>query len=103
MMFTIVTAFHHICIIIICLDASLSRLLTIEIDVFFLFFPQWSFLMKAITENQLHNLLINSRHFFQEILLTQFHIMRNHRRPSDKIWAQDGRSFPQTVVINMPS
>ena len=46
--------------------------------------------MKAITENQLH-----------EILFTQVHIMRNynHRRSSDKIWAQEGRLFRQKVVI----
>ena len=36
----------------------------------------------------------------QEILFTQFHIMRNnHRRSSDKIWAQEGRLFSQKVVI----
>ena len=31
---------------------------------------------------------------------TQFHIMRtyNHRRSSDKIWAQEGRLFRQNVV-----
>ena len=46
--------------------ASLSRLFTIKIDVFSLFtsFNSHSdlFSMKAITENQLHNFLINSRH-----------------------------------------
>ena len=37
----------------------------------------------------------------QEILFIQFHIMRNynHRRSSDKIWAQEGRLFHQKVVI----
>ena len=37
----------------------------------------------------------------QEILFTQFHIMRNynHRRSSDKIWAQEGRLFRWKVVI----
>ena len=37
----------------------------------------------------------------QEILFTQFHIMRNynHRRYSDKIWSQEGKFFRQKVVI----
>ena len=37
----------------------------------------------------------------QEILFTQFHIMKNynHHRYSDKIWAQEGRLFRQKVVI----
>ena len=37
----------------------------------------------------------------QEILFTQFHIVRNynHGRSSDKIWAQEGRLFRQKVVI----
>ena len=37
----------------------------------------------------------------QEILFTQFPIMRNynHRRSSDKIWAQEERLFRQKVVI----
>ena len=46
--------------------ASLSRLFTIKIDVFALFtsFNSHSvpFSMKAITENKLHNFLINSGH-----------------------------------------
>ena len=33
--------------------------------------------------------------------ITQLHITRdyNHRRPSDRIWAQDGRLFRQNIVI----
>ena len=45
--------------------ASLSRLFTIKINVFALFtsFNSYSgFSMKGITENQLHDFLINSRH-----------------------------------------
>ena len=46
--------------------ASLSLLFTIKIDVFRLFTgfnsKQWSFSIKAITENQLHDFSINSRH-----------------------------------------
>ena len=44
----------------------------------------------------IHDFLINSRHS-EEILFTQFHIMKNynHRRSSDKIWAQEGRLFHQ--------
>ena len=44
--------------------ASLSRLFTIKIDVFALFttFNSHSGAIKAITENQLHDFLINSRH-----------------------------------------
>ena len=47
--------------------ASSSRLFTIKIDVFFFhfykfYFPQWSFSMKTITENRLHDYLIDSRH-----------------------------------------
>ena len=44
--------------------ASLSRLLTIKIDVFFTRFNSHSgvFSMKPIAENQLYNFLINSRH-----------------------------------------
>ena len=54
------------------------------------YFPQWSFSMKAITENQL-----------QEILFTQFHIIRNYNQgiSSDKIWAQEGKCFLQKVFL----
>ena len=39
--------------------------------------------------------------FLQEILFTQLHITRdyNHRKSSDKIWAQEGRLFRQKHVI----
>ena len=48
-------------------SASLSLLFTIKIDVFpslnkKFSFPQWSFSVKAITENQLHDFLIDSKH-----------------------------------------
>ena len=57
--------------------------------------------MKAITENQLHDFLINSRHSCKKKLLAQLHIMRdyNNRRSSDKIWAQERRLFRQNNVI----
>ena len=41
--------------------ASLSRLFTIKIDIFALFTSLWSFSMKAITENQLHDFLIKGQ------------------------------------------
>ena len=53
------------CSIIILTLASLSRLFTMKIDVFALLqvlIPTVVFSMKAITENQLHDFLINSRH-----------------------------------------
>ena len=52
--------------------ASLSLLFTIKIDVFpFLqvLIPTVVFSMKAITENQLHDFLINSRHSCKEYCL----------------------------------
>ena len=52
--------------------ASPSRLFTIKI-VFPLFLqvliPQWSFSVKAITANQLHDFLINSRHSYKKYCL----------------------------------
>ena len=60
------------------------------------------FSMEAITENQLHNFLIDSRHSYKKILFTQLHnIMRdyNHHRSFDKISAQDGRLYRQKIVI----
>ena len=38
---------------------------------------------------------------FMQLEIGLFHIMRNynHRRSSDKIWAQEGRLFRQKVVI----
>ena len=59
---------------------------------------EWSFSMKAITENQLHDFLINSKHSCEKYCL---HIRRNynHRRSSDKIWAQEGRLFRQKVIF----
>ena len=57
--------------------------------------------MKVITENQLHDFLINSRHSCKKYCLHNSTIMRNynHRTSSDKIWAQEGRLFRQKVVI----
>ena len=52
--------------------ASLSRLFTIKIDVLALFtsFNSHSGLFPAITENQLHDFLINSRHSSRNIVYT---------------------------------
>ena len=60
--------------------------------------PTVVFSIKAITENQLHDF---QQTFLQEILFTQFHIVRNnnHRRSSNKIWAQEGILFSHKVVI----
>ena len=57
--------------------------------------------MKGITENQLHDFLINSKHILQEMLFAQFHIMRNYNyhKSLDKIWAQEGRLFRQKIDI----
>ena len=59
--------------------ASLSLLFTIKIDVFpFLqvLFPQLSFSMKAITENEFYDLLINNRHSCKKHTLLQNKRMR---------------------------
>ena len=63
------------------------------------------FSVKAITENQLHNFLINSRDSYKKMLFTQLHIMRdyNHHRSSHKILASEGKLFHQKVVIFFPS
>ena len=78
--------------------ASLSRLFTIKSNVFPLFisFDSHSglFYQKAITENQLHDFLINSRHSCRKYC-SHMHIIKdhNHRRSLDKIWAQKVRLF----------
>ena len=60
--------------------AFLSCLFTIKIDVFSRFykfyFPQWSFSMKAITENQLHDFLINSRYSCKKYCLHNSTLLR---------------------------
>ena len=50
------------------------------------------FFVKVITENQLYNFLINSRHSYKNIVFTVAHY-EGYRRSSDKIWAQDGSCF----------
>ena len=81
--------------------ASLSCLFTIKIDVFALFtsFNSHSvfFFVKAITENQLHDFLINSRHSFKKYCLHSSTL--SGVTITDKIWAQEGRLFRQKVVI----
>ena len=60
--------------------------------------------MKVITENQLHDYLINSRYSCKKYCSHNY----IHRRSSDKIWAQEGRmscqkdvTFPNFCSVTM--
>ena len=87
---------------------SVSRLFTIKSDVIqfpFLqilfqccFFFRESNYLKSVAQFS-----IEQETFLQNMLFTQLHIMKgyNHRRSSDRIWAQDGKLFRQKVVISL--
>ena len=88
--------------------ASLSRLFTMKIDVFpfhkFLF-PQWSFSRRAITENQLHDFLINSRHSSKKYCLHNFTLWGATITidPEIKCGLRKGDFFKKVVIFQSSS